>query len=95
MGRDVLHVTLRLNNGKVLEGVGRNLPATVERIYNLAFGKQHGKHAVILEEFRTGHARADEHRYEGEFHGGMADDAGVASPAQSFLVEARLVKATA
>jgi len=93
MGRDVLHITLRLNDGKVLERVGRNLPATVEWIYNLALSDKYGKHAVILEEFRTGHAQADDHRYEGNFNYGMVDDTGVATFAQSSVVEERFLKA--
>lgn len=95
MGRNILQVTLRLADGRVIEGVGRNLPATVERVYNQAFGKQRGLHAVILEHLPTGHAAVSEHRYEGTFHGGMADDDGKAAVGRPFVVETRYLKPAA
>ncbi len=90
MSRDMLHVTIHLPDGKSLEGMGRNLPSTIEKVYNKAFGKHHGRHAVILEQLRTGHAGMAEHRYEGTFDGGVVDDAGSMGVEQPFTVDARL-----
>ncbi|MSQ06546.1 MAG: hypothetical protein EXR46_05035 [Dehalococcoidia bacterium] len=36
MSRQILEITLRLADGQVLKGRGRNVPATMEHIYNQA-----------------------------------------------------------
>lgn len=89
MSRQLLQVTLRFPEGKILEGTGRNLPATVERVYNKAFGQQRGRHAVILEAFRTGHAEEAEHRYEGTFRGGIMEADGQMPSREAFTVQSR------
>ena len=93
MSRPLLHVTLTTTGGKVMEGNGRNLSATVEKIYNQGFGKRRGRHAVISEHMRTGHAEEKEHRYEGTFHGRVLGDDGMQSEEESFLVQVSLMRA--
>lgn len=89
MSRQMFHLTMRFPQGKVLQGQGRNLPATVEKIYNEAFGKSRGRHVVLLERLVTGHVQKAELRYEGTFHGQvLQDDSEVASD-QQFVVEVR------
>jgi hypothetical protein len=47
MSRQIFELTVQLTDGTVLKGSGRNLPATVERIYKAAQGKR-PPHQVLL-----------------------------------------------
>ena len=78
MGRSILDITLHLPNGQSLAGRGRNLQATVGRIYNRAFPEQPHHHVVLVEPMRRGHATAQEHRYTGTFHARLLDRHGAA-----------------
>ena len=68
MSRKILEITLRLPDGTVLTGRGRNLPATIERVYNRALSPASRSHLVLLEHLKTGHVGQEEHRYQGSFH---------------------------
>ncbi len=89
MSRQMFHLTLRLPQGKVLQGQGRNLPATVEKIYNDAFGKIRGRHVVLLKRMDTGHVQKAEQRYEGSFHGQVLQDGSAGASDKPFVVEVR------
>lgn len=67
MSRQILDLTLRLPDGKVLKGRGRNLVATVERVYNQAQGTVHG-HVLLAEHLKRGYVAKGEDRYQGTFH---------------------------
>lgn len=48
MSRQIFEVTINLADGSVLKGRGRNLPATVERIYKEGQGER-PPHRVLME----------------------------------------------
>lgn len=99
MSRQIFHITLHVkadggtpagaSKGKPIEGIGRNLPATVQKVYDTAFGKQHGRRVVLEEHLRSGHTGKDEHRYEGTFHARVVDAAGISQ--EPFVVDVRAV----
>lgn len=68
MSRTMLDVTLQLANGKTLKGRGRNLPATIGRIYNTPREGQPLAQVTLAEELRRGFVTKDEQRYHGTFH---------------------------
>ena len=68
MSRTILDITLRLSDGRTLTGRGRNLPATIERIYNEPNGGKSGARVRLAERFKTGHVKKGEQRYNGTFH---------------------------
>lgn len=73
MSRPYLEITVRLPNGQALTGKGRNLPATIERIYNEALHPTPRKHVTLAERLRTGHVGKGERRYQGTYHATFAD----------------------
>jgi len=76
MSRPILEITLRLPDGQVLTGRGRNLPATMERIYNQALGPTSRAYVTLMERLETGHVKKGEHRYQGTFHARFARRSG-------------------
>jgi len=68
MSRSLLEVTLHLPSGATLKGRGRNLPATIERVYNEVDPSKPTRHVVMTEHLKTGHVKKGEHRYEGTYH---------------------------
>jgi hypothetical protein len=57
MSRPILDITLRLPDGRVLTGRGRNVPATMERIYNNALNSTPRRHVRFLEHLNPGEGR--------------------------------------
>lgn len=90
MSRQILEITLRLPDGQVLNGRGRNLPATIERVYNQALRPTPRRYVTLLEHFKSGYVKKGEHRYQGTFHARFAQrGGGPASPAEMVMVEVR------
>ncbi len=89
MSRQILEVTLRLTDGKVLSGRGRNLPATIERIYNEALRPAARKYVTLMEQFKSGYLKKGEKRYEGTFHAKFCEHGGDLSQAGIVVVEVR------
>ncbi len=54
MSRPILDITLRLTNGKALKGRGRNVPATMEHIYNQALTLSPRRHVRFMEQPKDG-----------------------------------------
>lgn len=73
MSRQILAVTLRLKDGKVLTGRGRNLPATIEKVYNDGLKLTPRRYVTMLEDFKAGYVKKGENRYEGTFHARLAE----------------------
>ena len=86
MSRQILEVTLRMNDGKVLSGRGRNLPATIERVYNDALKPTPRKYVTLLEDFKTGYLKKGENRYEGTFHAQFAEHGAEPSSTEGIIV---------
>ena len=57
MSRQILGITLHLPDGQVLTGRGRNVPATMERIYNQALNPQPRRHVKFMEHLKSGESR--------------------------------------
>ena len=68
MSRPVLEITIRLEGGQVLTGRGRNLPATLDRIFNQSRPPGQRKRVTIQEKLKTGHMGPNEDRYAGPLH---------------------------
>ncbi len=49
MSRQILEIILRLPDGRELTGRGRNVPATMERIYNQALTPTPRRHVRFME----------------------------------------------
>jgi len=56
----ILEITLHLPDGQILMGRGRNVPATMERIYNQALSPQPRRHVEFM-----GHLNSGKSRYRG------------------------------
>ena len=54
MSRQILEVTLHLPDGQVLTGRGRNVPATMEHIYNQALHSTPRRHVSFIEPLKAG-----------------------------------------
>jgi hypothetical protein len=90
MSRQILEITLRLPDGQVLHGRGRNLPATIERVYNEALRPTPRRYVTLLEHFKSGYVKKGEHRYQGTFHARFAERGSEsASPEGIVVVEVR------
>ena len=89
MSRRILEITLHLPDGKTLNGRGRNLPATIERIYNGALSPVDQRHLTLVEHLKTGHVRQGEHRYQGTFHARFAKRGDPATPEETVVAEVR------
>ena len=63
MSRQILEITLRLPDGRELTGRGRNVPATMERIYNQALTPTPRRHVRFMEPLKSG-----QRRYYGTYH---------------------------
>jgi hypothetical protein len=63
MSRPILDITLHLPDGRVLTGHGRNVPATMEHIYNRALNSTPRRHVRFLTHLNPG-----ESRYWGTYH---------------------------
>ena len=63
MSRQILEITLHLIDGQVLTGRGRNVPATMERIYNQALNPKPRRHVRFTEPLKAG-----PDRYRGTYH---------------------------
>ena len=63
MSRQILEITLRLPGGRVLTGRGRNVPATMEHIYNQALNPTPRRRVRFLEHLTPGPSR-----YRGTYH---------------------------
>ncbi len=63
MSRQILEITLRLPDGRELTGRGRNVPATMERIYNQALTPTPRRHVRFMEPLESG-----QRRYYGTYH---------------------------
>ena len=63
MSRQILEITLRLPDGRELTGRGRNVPATIERIYNQALTPTPRRHVRFMEPLKSG-----QRRYYGTYH---------------------------
>ncbi len=63
MSRQILEITLCLPDGRVLTGRGRNVPATMERIYNQALTPTCRRHVRFIEHLKSG-----ESRYHGTYN---------------------------
>jgi len=57
MSRQILEITLHLADGQVLTGRGRNLPATMEHIYNEALHPTPRRRVRFIEPLKTGQDR--------------------------------------
>ena len=57
MSRQILEITLRLPDGRVLTGRGRNVPATMERVYNQALNSTPRRHVRFMEHLNPGEGR--------------------------------------
>ena len=89
MSRTLLQVTLRLPDGKTLTGRGRNLPATIERIYNEVDRSKPARHVVMLEHFKTGHVTKGEHRYQGTHQVKLLTAHGAPSSEETLAVDVK------
>ena len=54
MSRQILEITFRLADGRELTGRGRNVPATMERIYNQALTPTPRHHVRFIEPLKSG-----------------------------------------
>ena len=63
MSRQILEITFRLADGRELTGRGRNVPATMERIYNQALTPTPRHHVRFIEPLKSG-----QRRYYGTYH---------------------------
>jgi len=63
VNRQILAITLHLPDGQVLAGRGRNVPATMEHIYNQALNPQPRRHVRFTEPLKAG-----PDRYRGVYH---------------------------
>ena len=63
VSRPILEITLHLPEGQVLTGRGRNVPATMERIYNQALNPQPRRHVKFIHGLKPG-----ESRYRGTYN---------------------------
>jgi len=63
VSRQILEITLHLIDGQVLTGRGRNVPATMERIYNQALNPKPRRHVRFTEPLKAG-----PDRYRGTYH---------------------------
>lgn len=86
MSRPILEIGLRLPDGKVVTGRGRNMTATAERLYNQALTPASHYHAKLVEHPGTGHLSRGEHRYQGTFHLEFTRGAGQSAGATEVLV---------
>jgi hypothetical protein len=59
----IVDITLRLPDGQVLTGRGRNVPATMERIYNQALSPKPKRHVRFME-----HSKPGQNRYRGTYN---------------------------
>ena len=57
MSRQILEITLLLPDGRVLTGRGRNLEATMERMYNHALSPTPRRHVKFMEHLKPGQSR--------------------------------------
>ena len=57
MSRPILEISLRLPDGRVLTGRGRNAPATMEHIYNQALNETPRRHVRFMEGLESGPRR--------------------------------------
>jgi len=57
MSRQILEIILRLPDGQELTGRGRNVPATMERIYNQALTPTPRRHVRFMEPLESGQRR--------------------------------------
>jgi len=57
MSRQILQITLHLPDGRELTGRGRNVPATMERIYNQALTPTPRRHVRFMEPLESGQRR--------------------------------------
>ena len=57
MSRQILEIKLQLPDGHVLTGRGRNVPATMERIYNQALTPTPRRHVRFMEPLESGQRR--------------------------------------
>ena len=57
MSRQILEITLRLPGGRELTGRGRNVPATMERIYNQDLTPTPRRHVRFMEPLKSGQRR--------------------------------------
>ena len=57
MSRQILEITFRLADGRELTGRGRNVPATMERIYNQALTPTPRRHVRFMEPLESGQRR--------------------------------------
>ncbi|HIN06478.1 MAG TPA: hypothetical protein EYM65_09615 [Dehalococcoidia bacterium] len=57
MSRQILEITLRLPDGRELTGRGRNVPATMERIYNQDLTQPPRRHVRFMEPLKSGQRR--------------------------------------
>ncbi len=57
MSRQILEITLRLPDGQVLTGRGRNVPTTMEHIYNQALTQTPRRHVRFVEPLKSGQNR--------------------------------------
>ena len=76
MSRQILEITLRLPDGQVHTGRGRNLLVTMERIYNQAVSPAPRCHVTLVERLKTGYVKRGEHKYQGTFHARFAKRGG-------------------
>jgi len=63
VSRQILEITLHLPDGQVLAGRGRNVPATMEHIYNRALNPNPRRHVRFTEPLK-----AVPDRYRGTYH---------------------------
>ena len=63
MSRQILEIKLQLPDGHVLTGRGRNVPATMERIYNQALTPTPRRHVRFMEPLKSG-----QNQYYGTYH---------------------------
>jgi len=89
MSRPILEVTLRFGDGKVYSGRGRNLPATIENIYNNALRPAARKYVNLMEQFKSGYLNKGEKRYEGTFHATFCEHGGDPNKEPVVVVEVR------
>ncbi len=57
MSRQILEIILRLPDGRELTGRGRNVPATMERIYNQALTPTPRSHLRFVDPLTSGQRR--------------------------------------
>ena len=57
MSRQILEIILRLPDGRELTGRGRNVPATMERIYNQALPATPRRHVRFMDPLTSGQRR--------------------------------------